>query len=182
MSLEESLLKATKENDSKLVADLIKKGVALNVYNEKDQTPLMIAANQGDLDIARQLLKAGALINQASTYGHTALSYAISGASRNLQMVQLLVEHGANINDKVLKKDGFYTFRPLVQAVIYGQLDIAKFLLEKGAQGKEEGMPFAKSQRNQKMIDLLMGKKEVKKKGFSRFISRVLKRDLRQNG
>lgn len=182
MSLEESLIKATKENKIQLVEDLIKKGAALNVQSEEDQTPLMIAANKGHVEIARKLLKAGALVNKHSAYGHTALSYAISGENRGLKMVQLLVEHGANIHDKVKKVDGFYTMRPLVQAAIYGQTDIAEYLLKQGAKGKEEALPFVKSQKNQKMLNVLTGHKVVKKRDLSSFISHFLKKKQRQKG
>src|ERR1700722_1099191 len=59
-------------------------------------TPLMYAALYGDLDSARQLLQDGADPNIQNEAGATALMWATD----SLEMVSLLVEHGANVNAK----------------------------------------------------------------------------------
>ncbi|HET8669347.1 MAG TPA: ankyrin repeat domain-containing protein, partial [Candidatus Saccharimonadales bacterium] len=59
-----------------------------------DCTPLMQAADDGDIDQVRALLRNGADVNEAKGSGHTALMLA---ASRdNLVIVQTLLRAGAN--------------------------------------------------------------------------------------
>ena len=59
-----------------------------------DCTPLMQAADDGDIDQVRALLRNGADVNEAKGSGHTALMLA---ASRdNLEIVQTLLRAGAN--------------------------------------------------------------------------------------
>ena len=134
MSMEKLLFKAIDDKDERSLIDLVLKGADVNAFNDKNQTPLMVASDKGFKNIAQKLLILGADINKASDYGRTALSYAISGHIRDIEMVQLLVENGADIHSKVPKKDGFYSLRPLVQAILYSDEKIVSYLLEKGAE------------------------------------------------
>lgn len=170
MSMEKLLFKAIDDKDERSLIDLVLKGADVNAFNDKNQTPLMVASDKGFKNIAQKLLILGADINKASDYGRTALSYAISGHIRDIEMVQLLVENGADIHSKVPKKDGFYSLRPLVQAILYSDEKIVSYLLEKGAEGKEEALPFLNNQKNSKMIELLEGKKQKPAKNLSNFL------------
>ena len=154
----ESVLKG--DQDSVLLS--IKDGVDVNAFNKDDQTALMIASNLGNLKMAQLLIEQGAQVNLSSDYGRTALSYAISGWNRSVKMVELLVNNGADINERTAKKDGFYTLRPLTLATLYGGAEIVHFLLEKGAQGIEEAKIFAKNQGNNAMLDILEEKNKMK--------------------
>ena len=64
--------------------------------NEK-QTPLMLAADFGYLDTVKALLKAGADVNFVSPYGQTALSYALIGRSRSLEVLKKMFHILMNI-------------------------------------------------------------------------------------
>jgi ankyrin repeat protein len=104
-------------------------------------TALTFAAREGDLESARQLLDAGADINQATEYGWTPLLTAVN--NRNYRLAMLLLERGADANRA--NKGGW---TPLYLAVdnrnIEGgdypvpkpdadHLDLIKALLAKGA-------------------------------------------------
>ncbi len=82
------------------------------------QSALAAASDNNDYDIAEYLLNCGVNVNSESSDGHhcTALYYA-----RTLQMVTLLVEHGAKID--YLNK---------LHAVRGGKLDIVKYMVSKG--------------------------------------------------
>ena len=59
-------------------------------------TPLVFAAREGDLESARLLVAAGAVVNQQTEYGWTPLLTAVN--NRNYSLAQFLVESGANVN------------------------------------------------------------------------------------
>lgn len=54
------------------------------------------AAAQGDLELVRQLLEAGADVNNTDSWGHTPLMSASWGGHK--EIVQVLLAHGANVN------------------------------------------------------------------------------------
>jgi len=77
---------------------------------------------------ARLLLEKRVNPNLQNIKGSTALDLAITEG--NLELVELLLEKGANL-DLTNEKQGGYS--PLMLAAEYGKKDIVKLLLEKGA-------------------------------------------------
>ncbi|TGL34957.1 ankyrin repeat domain-containing protein [Leptospira koniambonensis] len=69
-------------------------------------TPLMIAAREGEVEIAEFLVRSGADINAKTRDGHTALMMAVY--NRNLDIVKLLLKNGANVHIK--SKQGHTAF------------------------------------------------------------------------
>jgi ankyrin repeat protein len=104
-------------------------------------TALVFAAREGDLESARQLLAAGADVNQQTEYGWTPLLTAVN--NRNYAVARLLIEHGADVNrankggwtplylatDNRNIEGGDY---PVPKADI-DHLELIRLLLEKGA-------------------------------------------------
>lgn len=86
-------------------------------------------------EVVRMLVDAGADPNLADTKGKTPLI----ANSRNLDIAQMLIAHGANVNARA--SDGF---TPLLNA---GTVDLTRFLLEHGAD------PFAKTDRGETALD-----------------------------
>ncbi len=88
-------------------------------------TPLLLAAQTGDVDTARVLLDGGANVDDASAAGTSAL--VIAAHSGHGVLAQYLLERGANPNHA----GAGYT--ALHAAVIRGELDLVKTLLARGA-------------------------------------------------
>ena len=70
----------------------------------RDCTPLMQAADGGDLDSVRALLRNGADVNEAKGSGHTALMLA--AGRDHLEIVQTLLRAGANPNAIIFGRYG----------------------------------------------------------------------------
>lgn len=90
------------------------------------KTPLMIAAQSGQIEIADLLLTHHAKTEFRNTINRTALIYASESGHRKI--VKLLIENGANVN----AVDN-YEWTPLSIASINGHTKIVKFLLDHGA-------------------------------------------------
>ena len=100
----------------------------VNRANSKGETPLMMAAIKGQLDLARQLIDRDADVNKT---GWTPLHYAVSVPSEDssdLKMVALLLEHNAYIDAE--SPNGT---TPLMMAAEYGTRSAVQLLLEEGA-------------------------------------------------
>lgn len=66
--------------------------------NDREITPLLLAAKQGYTKIMHLLIEYGANINHVDYYGSTSLMWTSS--SPNFEATKLLIEAGANINDQ----------------------------------------------------------------------------------
>lgn len=124
---EHALHVALKEGSQKVASFLIKQRIVkVDLPNENGETPLMLAAIKGNLDIARQLIARGAAVNKP---GWTPLHYATSNPEpSSVQMVSLMLEHHAYIDAESPNKS-----TPLMMAAFYGNEEAARLLLEEGA-------------------------------------------------
>ena len=91
--------------------------------NGADESPLMMAALKGQLDIARQLIAKGADVNKP---GWAPLHYAATGG--HLDLLRLLLEEHAFIDAE--SPNGT---TPLMMAASYGSPEAVKLLIEAGA-------------------------------------------------
>ncbi|WP_078290960.1 ankyrin repeat domain-containing protein [Mycobacterium sp. D16R24] len=75
-------------------------GVDINLPGPEDMTPLHIAAERGNIEIAKELLDAGANVDPINVWGNTPLWMSIR-KRRNCpdgSMIKLLLDRGANPN------------------------------------------------------------------------------------
>ena len=119
--------------------------------NASDESPLMMAALKGELDLAKRLIAKGADVNKP---GWTPLHYAAT--SGHLDMIRLLLEEHAFIDAQ--SPNGT---TPLMMAASYGSPEAVKLLVEAGAdiamrnQKQMTAMDFARRAERRDAIELL---------------------------
>jgi len=95
-----------------------------DVRDEQGRTPLMIAAQQNDVDLIQTLIAKGAKVDDADSNGLTALMYATRNGYRSA--VELLIANGAATD--AASNNGV---TPLMMAAARGQLAVLEYLLER---------------------------------------------------
>lgn len=120
----DDLLTAIKLNDLVEAEALFAKGMDPDTTDPNANSLLMLAVREDHLDMARRLLDRKAKVGAKNRYGETALMLA--AAKGNPEMVKLLVQRGAAINQT--------GWNPLIYAAWQGHEHVVKYLLEKGAE------------------------------------------------
>ncbi len=82
------------------VRDCLTTGIDLNNSNVRDDVPLGCAIKSRSLVYAQLLLSAGALVDQKNKKGFTPIVIAVQ--SGYPEMVDFLLDHGANVHQKVM--------------------------------------------------------------------------------
>jgi ankyrin repeat protein len=149
------LLYAARENCQACVAVLRKNGVDIDLPDPDGVSPLLLAIMNANWDLARELIQAGADVNQWDIFGEAPLFTAIELRRRTdggrasidplnktdgLTIVKALLERGADPNMQLLFKPanirGTTNTRgatPLIRAANGGDMEVVKLLLERGA-------------------------------------------------
>ena len=149
---------AIEDHDVDAVKELLKSGLSTETtidYGEHKITPLIKAAWDGDEEIIKTLLAAGAKVNaRATDTGETALLNAVS--NKHTEIVETLLKAGADVSIK-----NRFDFNALTTAVAASNQDLAALLLEHGANVETETstltpLMFAASAGNVDMIRFLV--------------------------
>jgi ankyrin repeat protein len=149
------LLYAARENCIACVDVLLKKGADIDLPDPDGVSPLHVAIMNANWDLARQLIEAGADVNQWDIFGEAPLFTAVGQRTRidgghasidpvnrtdGLTVVRLLLERGADPNMQLFFKPanlrGSTNTRgatPLIRAANNADLEAVKLLLEHGA-------------------------------------------------
>jgi ankyrin repeat protein len=114
----------------------------VNVQNQLDETPLMLAAINNQLELAKVLIDRGADVNRP---GWTPLHYAATRGHR--EMIRLLLEHDAYIDSESANGT-----TPLMLAAYSAPPLAVKLLLEEGAD------PALVNSGNASALDLALSK------------------------
>ena len=108
---------------------IITRGLDVNARVYFGWTPLFAASRNGHVDVAQVLIDHGADVNVQDIMSQTPLSWASSRKSP--EFVQLLLEHGASAS--MNKQTHHSQSTPLHSALQSGRLEIARLLLDQGA-------------------------------------------------
>src|SRR5882762_6508983 len=149
------LLYAARENCVACVDVLLKNKADIDLPDPDGVSPLLVAIMNANWDLAKQLIAAGADVNQWDIFGEAPLFTAIDlrqridgghasidpiNTTKGLAIVNLLIEHGADPNMQLLFKPanvrGTTSTRgatPLIRAANNGDSEVVKLLLEHGA-------------------------------------------------
>jgi uncharacterized protein len=149
------LLYAARENCIACVEVLLAQGADIDLPDPDGVSPLHLSVMNANWDLAKKLIEAGANVDQWDIFGAAPLFTAVGGRSRNdggrasidppnetngLQIVQLLLERGANPNRQLFFRPanvrGATNTRgstPLIRAANGNDMEVVKLLLEHGA-------------------------------------------------
>jgi ankyrin repeat protein len=149
------LLYAARENCMACVDVLLKNKADIDLADPDSVSPLLVAIMNANWDLAKQLIAAGADVNQWDIYGEAPLITAIDLRNRvdggrasidapntttGLAIVKLLLEKGANPNMQLFFKPanarGVVMTRgvtPLIRAAVNADTEAVKLLIEHGA-------------------------------------------------
>jgi ankyrin repeat protein len=106
---------------------LIEHGANVNTEGVFGITPLMTAANTGNLEFVKHLIEKGANVNAKSTAEETPLMYAAT--QPNTEIVNELLKAGAKVNDvskngySALMLAAYYDYAEILQILISNQAD-----------------------------------------------------------
>ena len=118
------LLLAISKGSNKVAQVLVNApGIKVALRNDHDESPLMMAAIKGQVDLAKILIDKDADVNKP---GWTPLHYAASKGS--VPMIELLLD-----NDAYIDAESPNHSTPLMMAAMYGSEDAVRTLLDAGA-------------------------------------------------
>jgi ankyrin repeat protein len=129
------------DRDIATIAFLLQAGADPNLNGGYADWPLSLAVRSGYPDMVKLLLKSGAILQPRDAGGeHNLLMSAVQ--SGNVAVARLLIEAGAEPNEKIVGRDGKQEPPLLIQAVFYNasrdKPEMAQLLLEAGADPKAE--------------------------------------------
>ncbi|MBR5599424.1 MAG: ankyrin repeat domain-containing protein [Alphaproteobacteria bacterium] len=156
LCLGKNLLKEVIKDNCKEVQNLIYKGAKVDVLDDDNWSPLLVASSKGYTDIVKVLLNSGADVNIDNGDKMSALQAACRGG--HLDIVKFLIDYGADVNKKM--KNGKTA---LMKASSVGDVDIISLLIKNGAdvnaqdeQGKSSLMYGLGSQERRNVVNCLL--------------------------
>ena len=163
-----SLYQAAAAGNTHMVTALLAAGADLNGIGDSEGTPLYAAAESGSLSLVRLLLRRGADVNKGSSSVTCGFPVTIAARKGHSQVVRALTRGGADVNlstghrrvstlEASIEGRDMSTFLAILDAgadlnvtgnlyvncfhaaISTGEREMAKILLERGAETEEEG-------------------------------------------
>jgi uncharacterized protein len=159
-----------KNNDYISVKKYIKDGGDVNEANESGESVLAYALrNRCDVDLLMLLVENGADLYDFDDEGVSIFDMSIT--YNNIEMVEYIIEQGIDVNFTQRRS----RFTPLMAAASYGRADIAKLLIEQGADQNvvdEKGfsaIDFARKMNKKSVLEILdYDKESPRNKAYTR--------------
>ncbi|XP_075413250.1 kinase D-interacting substrate of 220 kDa isoform X1 [Tenrec ecaudatus] len=134
--ISQSVINYVEEENIPALKALLEKCKDVDERNECGQTPLMIAAEQGNLEIVKELIKNGANCNLEDLDNWTALLSAAKEG--HVHIVEELLNCGANLEHRDM---GGWT--ALMWSCYKGRTDVVDLLLSHGANPSVTGLQYS---------------------------------------
>jgi hypothetical protein len=156
------LIKSVEDNNQNAIQVFLSCGVDLEVRDDRNWTPLMVAAFNGNEEFAKLLIKCGARVSTQDKNGYTPLHWAAYNGHVN--MIKLLIEK--NAEPDIPSQFGWTA---LMQAATRGHLLACAYLIFRGAdvnQATTDGWTSLHKAANNGHIEIV---KLLLEKGANRF-------------
>lgn len=125
----ENFLGALHDGDKELIDLFVRANFNIHIINEDGTLPLMYALKKGYTVVAKILLDAGSDVNARDALGLTPLLVACGKTTHGyMAIAETLIRKGAFVNVR-----DHLGFTPLLLSLSGGTLELAKLLIEKGA-------------------------------------------------
>ncbi|WP_294966769.1 ankyrin repeat domain-containing protein [Sulfurimonas sp.] len=145
-----------KNDDYMGVKKYIKDGADVNETNESGEPVLALALkNKCDMDLLKLLVENGADLYDFDDEGVSIFDSSVT--YNNIEMVKYMIEQGIDVNF-TQRRSGF---TPLMAAASYGRADIAKLLIDNGANQEAvdakgfSAIDFARKMNKKSVLDVL---------------------------
>ena len=151
-TLADRLFKAAWTGDVSTLRDM---NIDVNLKDTVGRTPLHIAAERGNIDVAMFLIENGANVNGADANGNTPLVFIINKTG-NPKVIQRLLEKGASVNaqnrtgETALMYAAWHGYSAIVQLLLENRADVTL----KNKQGNT-ALTLAESKGHQEIVEML---------------------------
>lgn len=133
IQLQQIALDYARVGDTEVLCSMINAGLSVNLLDSKDNSLLMLASYNGNLETCKMLLDNGASPNTHNAHGQSILAGA--AFKGYLDICKLLVENGAIIENGITKS-------PIVFAMMFGRLKVASYLKLQKKLNQSKHAPF----------------------------------------
>lgn len=125
-----SLLKSSSTGNLTEIKAYIQSGANINEQDpDYGRTPLMNAVANYKIEAAKYLIQAGANVKIKDSYGYDALTLAVEMGNDGLELINMLLDNGADINSKDLAG-----WTPIMHTMGgYNNLNAARLMIRRGA-------------------------------------------------
>lgn len=112
--------KEIKENHLEMIKELIAKGVKINALNEKEETVFFDATRSEELELIEIFIEHQLIdINHENINGESVLRILVLNGIRNIDLIKLYLEHGANPDQK--NKFGISIIEMLIEIILHSE-------------------------------------------------------------